>query len=190
MKSDLDPAMPDASALARQLSAISLGDMVVVALSPGSVAFAFDLVKRLGCELDLLLVETIGAPGEPGRRIGMVIDLDTPYVMVDEQLARECHVPPGYLNTERYRLLAEIERKHRMYLGDTDTARHDYSGKDIVVIDHGVEDAVLEPVIRQFSSSGAVSVRVVKKSIGDATIADRDVARAMREARRIRSLLH
>lgn len=177
--------------LAEQLSALSLSDVVIVAISPQSVSFAFEAAQRLGCELDLLLVGRINAPGHPETAIGSVIDLEVPQVVIDEALARAYHVPPGYLNTERQRQLSELERRHVMYLGDGDGASHKHAGKDVVVVDDGLDAAVLQLVIQRLGETGASSVRVVHvRSDAHEQIDDRAIAHLLKEARRIHKLVH
>lgn len=176
--------------LAETLSALSLDRIVIVALSPQSVDLAFNVSRRLGCELDLLLVGCIPAPGHPETMIGSVIDLDEPQVVVDEDLAREFHVPPGYLNTERQRQLSDLERRHFMYLGDDDDIRHDHAGKDVVIFDHGIDAAILQLVFRRLAETGAQSVRVVPVASSKEQVDDHAVALMLKQARRFHKLLH
>ncbi len=176
--------------LADTLSALSLGHTVIIALSPKSIGLAFEVTQRLGCELDLLLVGRIPAPGHPETVIGTVIDLDVPQIAIDEGLAREFHVPPGYLNTECQRQLSELERRHFMYLGDDDGPCHDHAGKDVVIVDHGVEAAILQLVLRRLGEAGAHSVRVVRITSTTEPTDDRAVAQLLKQARRFQRLLH
>ncbi|AYD02452.1 hypothetical protein [Neorhizobium sp. NCHU2750] len=178
--------------LAEEVAALSLGDVVVVALSPAQVALAFEATRRLGCELDLLLVGRIFAPGHPEQPVGSIIDLDRPQLSVDEALARNFHLPPGYLNSERQRQTAELARQHFMYLGDDDEAgTHRHAGKDVVILDDGMEGAILQRIIRHMGDAGARTVRVVAipSAAGEATD-DRAVAQMLKEARRLHRLLH
>jgi predicted phosphoribosyltransferase len=178
--------------LADKLSSLALDDTVIVAMSPRSVSFAFQVAQRLGCELDLLLVGRISAPGHPEQAIGSVLDLHVPKVVVDEKLARDCHLPPGYLDTERHHQLAELERLHLMYLGEDEGSRHNHAGKDVVVLDDGADEAVMQLVIEAFRRIGAHSVRIVEAhaNVHDDPVDDRTVTRLIKEARRIHSLLH
>ena len=176
--------------LADELSALSLAETVIVALSPRSVDLGFDVARRLGCELDLLLVGHIPAPGHPEASIGSVIDLETPQVVIDEKLAREFHVPPGYLNTERQRQLSEMERRHFMYLGNDEAPRHDHAGKSVVILDDGVEPSILQLVLQRLGEIGAHSVRVVSITATTEQIDDRAVAKLLKEARRFHRMLH
>ena len=176
--------------LADKLSGLALDDIVIVALSPESVALAFDAAQRLGCELDLLLVGQIPAPGHPETTIGTVIYLEVPQVMVDEDLARKFHVPPGYLNTERQRQLSDLERRHFMYLGDDDGPSHDHAGKNVVIIDHGMEAVILQIVLERLGDAGAHSVRVVRAAPTGEPLDERAVARLLKQARRFQQLLH
>jgi len=177
--------------LAEQLTALSLGETVVVALSPQSVGLAFEAVRRLGCELDLLLIGRIFAPGHPEQPIGSMLDLDTPRLTIDEELARDFHVPPGYLNNERQRQTAELARQHFMYLGDDDGLDTIHSGKDVVVLDEGVEPAILTQVFRHLAEAGAHSVHVLHIAAdADEPVDDRTIAHMLKETRRLHRMLH
>ncbi|WJH41015.1 hypothetical protein N7E02_10940 [Aliirhizobium terrae] len=177
--------------LAEELSALALHDPVIVVFSPQAIGPAFEAAQRLGCELDLLLVGYILAPGHPEQVIGSVLDLAVPRVSIDEGLAREFHVPPGYLNTERQHQIAELERLHFMYLGDDDPARHDHAGKDVVLLDDGANDEVLTLVTEMFDNAGALSVRVVDiRSFDGPPIDDMTIAHLLKEARRLRKRIH
>lgn len=177
--------------LADHLTALSLGETVVVALSPQSVGIAFEAVRRLGCQLDLLLVGRIVAPGHSEQLIGSVLDLDTPHFSVDEALAREFHVPPGYLNNERQRQIAELSRLHFMYLGDDEGHDHLHAGKDVVILDDGMEAVILQQVFRHMAEGDTHSVRIVRVQPGEIEpIDDRTVTYLLKEARRLQRLLH
>jgi predicted phosphoribosyltransferase len=176
--------------MAEKLAALSLGQTVIVALSPESVDLAFDVAQRLGCELDLLLTGKIVAPGHPEKTIGMVIDLDVPQVVIDEDLAREFHLPPGYLNTECQHQLADLERRHVMYLGDADGPCHDHAGKHVVIIDHGIEASILQLVLQRLGEAGTHSVRVAQVASTGEPPDDRAVTQLLKQARRFQNLLH
>jgi predicted phosphoribosyltransferase len=176
--------------LADQLSALSLERIVLVALSPESVDLAFDAAQRLGCELDLLLVGRIPAPGHPEKTIGAVLDFDVPQVVIDEDLARASHVPPGYLNTERQQQLSDLERRHVMYLGDNDGPCHDHAGKHVVIVDHGVEASILQLVLQRLGEVGAHTVRVARVASTGEPPDDRAVTQFLKQARRLQKLLH
>lgn len=191
MQSEMPLSGDAGRSLADELSALALHDPVIVVFSPQAVGFAFEAAQRLGCELDLLLIGYIPAPGHPDQVIGSVLDLDVPQVTVDEKLARKFHVPPGYLNAERQHQIAELERLHFMYLGDDDPDRHDHAGKDVVLLDDGIDTEVLNAVIKRFVDGGARSVRIMSSpSTGGQPIDDRTIAHLLKEARRIHRLLH
>jgi putative phosphoribosyl transferase len=176
--------------LAEALSALSLHEPVIVVFSPQAVGPAFEAARRLGCELDLLLVGYILAPGHPEQVIGSVLDLAVPQVTVDEDLARQFHVPPGYLNSERQHQLAELERLHFMYLGD-DASGHDHAGKDVILVDDGIDAGVLNSLIETFCDGEVRSVRVIQAdAAGGPAIDDRMVTHLLKEARRLHCMLH
>jgi putative phosphoribosyl transferase len=183
--------------VAEQLASLSLDDVVIVALSPQSVSFAYALSRRLGCELDLLLVGHIGAPGHPDQAIGSLLDLQVPEIVVDEKLAREFHVPPGYLQTACRRQLLELARQHRMYFGEDDIPSHQHGGKDVVLVHGPVDEALLALVSERLVQEGALSVHDLLAP-GEAqaseelgmSLDEKAVAKMLRDARRLHAQLH
>jgi putative phosphoribosyl transferase len=173
------------------LADMELDQVVIIALSPQAVRHAFEAAHRLGCEVDLLLVGRICAPGHPEEPIGSILDLDSPQLSIDEDLTRKFQIPPGFLDSERKRLVSEIARLHFMYLGDDDPASHDHAGKDVVLLDDGVDEPVLKAATDRFRDTGALSVHVVDvRSFDQPPIDDRTIAGLLREARRLHRRLH
>lgn len=191
MQYEFDISVDAAPELASRLSALLLETTVIVALSPAAVGFAFDATQRLGCELDLLLAGRIRAPGNPAFTVGAVLDLDEPEISVDEKLVREAMLPPGYLHAQHEKLISEIRRQHAMYLGHEHGVLHDYTAKDVVIIDDGVEQAIIEQVLRHIAKARASSVRIVHVD-PDAVepVDDRKIADLLRQSRRLHGMLH
>lgn len=161
--------------LAEAIQTFALRDPVIMALPRGGVPVAFEVARRLGASLDLLIVRKIGAPGHPEYGIGAVVDGKEPHVVVSEEAARHFHIPPGYLATERDHQLAEIERRHRMYFGDDEPQAHDHSGRDVVLVDDGIANGVsIRAGIHALKEMGVGSIRVA------VPVAPRDFLEALR----------
>lgn len=133
--------------------------LLLLALPRGGVPVAFEMARRSGLPMDVLIARTIGAPGHPECGIGAVVDGREPHVFIDEQSARHFRIPPGYLDTERHHQLAEIERRHRMYFGEDDAESHDYRGRNVMLVDDGIADgATVRACIQALRQAGVGSI--------------------------------
>src|SRR5947199_5565060 len=91
---------------------------VVLALPRGGVPVGFEVAKALTAPLDVLLVRKIGAPGHEELALGAVVDGEDPQLVLNEDVVRGVAPRPGYIEAEKTRQLAEIERRRQNYLGD------------------------------------------------------------------------
>src|SRR5205085_7664370 len=90
---------------------------IVLALPRGGVPVGFEVAKALHAPLDVLLVRKIGAPGQPELGLGAVVDGSDPQVVLTPSVVDAVAPPPGYIEAETKRQLAEIERRRRHYTG-------------------------------------------------------------------------
>jgi putative phosphoribosyl transferase len=122
--------------LAAELERMNYQDPVVLALPRGGVPVGFEIARALGAPLDVLLVRKIGAPHQPELGIGAVVDGAEPQIVMDEGLVQLVGPPPGYVEREVQRQLAEIERRRKLYAG----ARPPLSveGRAAIVVDDGI----------------------------------------------------
>ena len=109
---------------------------VVLALPRGGVPVGFEVAKALSAPLDVLLVRKIGAPGHPELGLGAVIDGRDPQRVLNEEVVRAVAPPPGYIDAEVQRQLAEIERRRRHYMGDRPPLA--VEGRVAIVVDDGI----------------------------------------------------
>lgn len=123
--------------LAEAIDAEEMPDPVLVALSNDGIPVAFEMARRLGLPLDLLIIQAVAAPGDPHQSIGMIVDGSVPHMIIDESAALRLRPPPGYLDSERHHQLAEIERRHRMFFGEDEPADHDHMGRNVILVDDG-----------------------------------------------------
>jgi len=135
-----EPVFRDRRDAGRQLAAALApyrkDDPVVLALPRGGVPVGFEVAKALGAPLDVLLVRKIGAPGHEELGLGAIVDGHDPQLVLNEDVVRVVAPPPGYIDAEAQRQLAEIERRRKQYVGDRPPVPVD--GRVVIVVDDGI----------------------------------------------------
>lgn len=109
---------------------------VVLALPRGGVPVAYEVARVLEAPLDLVLVRKIGAPFQPELAIGAVVDGERPELVLNRDLISEYGIPESYVESERRRQLAEIERRRQQYLSER--PRAPIRCRTAIVIDDGI----------------------------------------------------
>ncbi len=140
----IDPRLPvlfASRAEAGQLLADRLAELapvrpVVLALPRGGVAVAFEIARRLGAPLDLLLVRKIGVPMQPELAMGAVCDGENPILVVNDDIVALTGATERDLADGKQRGLAEIARRRALYCGDRPTV--DVAGCTAIVVDDGI----------------------------------------------------
>jgi putative phosphoribosyl transferase len=122
--------------LAAALSRYRESAPVILALPRGGVPVAFEVAMALAAPLDVLLVRKIGAPGHEELGLGAVVDGNDPQLVLNDEVVRGVRPPPGYIEAEMRRQLAEIERRRRHYVGDRPAVP--VEGRVAIVVDDGI----------------------------------------------------
>ena len=122
--------------LAQALDRYRDSDPVVLALPRGGVPVGFEVAKALGAPLDVLIVRKIGAPGHPELGIGAVIDGSEPHLVLNDEVVRQVRPSARYIEDEKRRQLAEIERRRRRYVGNRPGIPVD--NRTAIVVDDGI----------------------------------------------------
>ncbi|PPB80035.1 erythromycin esterase-like protein [Albidovulum inexpectatum] len=122
--------------LAAELLKRELDNPVVLALPRGGVPVAAEVAEALGAPLDLVLVRKIGVPANPEVALAAIVEGDPPEMVLNEQVMRHSGADQAYLQRERDRQLAEMQRRRRRYLGDRPHA--DIRGKTAILVDDGL----------------------------------------------------
>lgn len=122
--------------LAAELKARALPDPVVLALPRGGVPVGYEVAAALKAPLDVLLVRKLGAPGYEEFGIGAVVDGVQPQLVLNAEAIEALQISPAYIEAERDRQLAEIERRRRLYSGSTPA--ESVQGRTAIVVDDGV----------------------------------------------------
>jgi predicted phosphoribosyltransferase len=147
---------------------------VVLALPRGGVPVAAEVAAALEAPLDLILVRKIGAPMQPELAIGAVVDGANPIVVRNEDVIRLAGVEEVEFAAIRDQELAEIERRHKIYLGDRQPA--EVAGHTAIVIDDGIATgATTRAALR------ATRMRGPKKLVLAVPVAPTESLPAMRE---------
>ena len=123
-------------ALATELATLHLDNPLILALPRGGVPVAREVAAALAAEFDILLVRKIGAPGHEEYGIGAVAEGKHPQLVVSEAVLGMAGAPPGYLEAEQERQLAEIERRRLIWRGGRPPIP--VAGRTCVVVDDGV----------------------------------------------------
>ena len=122
--------------LADRLAQLDLPDPVVLALPRGGVPVALEVARRLRAPLDLVLVRKIGTPGHEELAAGAIVDGDQPELVLNRDIVASYRIDPAWLEGQRQRPLAEIERRRVLYLGGR--ARAPVADRTAIVVDDGI----------------------------------------------------
>ena len=124
---------------------------VVLALPRGGVVVGYEIARRLGVALDVLIVRKIGAPDNPEYGLGALSEDGTH--VIDESRVREAGYTLSDLDPTIQHELAEIRRRAEAYRGGRPGA--DVSGRTVILVDDGVATGVtLRVAIRSVRSRG------------------------------------
>lgn len=142
--------------------AIALGprngqQTVLLALPRGGVPVAAEIARTLSAPLDLIFVRKIGLPGQPELALGAVADGIQPHIVVNQEVARMANLSRVEIEGLTPPLLAEIERRKQLYLGDRPS--HSLSGKSVILVDDGAATgATFKVALASIAQSGAAHV--------------------------------
>jgi putative phosphoribosyl transferase len=128
----------DRSDAGRQLAArlASLADKhpVVLALPRGGVPVAFEVAKRLGCSLDVIVVRKLGVPFQPELGMGAVGEDDA--LVLNDEVVRLARVGQEELARVVARERAEVEARARRFRDGRPAIS--LVGKVAIVVDDGI----------------------------------------------------
>jgi putative phosphoribosyl transferase len=107
---------------------------VVLALPRGGVTVGFEIARRLGVPLEVLIVRKIGAPDNPEYGLGALVEDGTR--VLDEHRIREAGYTPKDLESTIARELIEIRRRAQAYRGDRPMP--ELEDRIVILVDDGV----------------------------------------------------
>ncbi len=109
-------------------------DPIVLGIPRGGVIVAAEVAAAFGCELDLVIMRKIGAPGHPELALGATAGDDR--VIWNEELVAQLAVSKDYLEDAAARENKEVERRRVRYLGDKPPA--DIADRTVLLVDDGL----------------------------------------------------
>jgi predicted phosphoribosyltransferase len=148
-------------ALADELGQVA-GSVLVLGLARGGVPVAAPVADALGAELDVLIVRTLGLPGQPELAMGAITGVgEELHVVRNEQIARE--VDADAMDEVQRREVQELRRRESAYRGDRPPI--DVRDRVVILVDDGLATgstmrAAVEAVRRQRPARVIVAVPV------------------------------
>lgn len=106
----------------------------VIGVPRGGVILAEIVAQRLGAGFDIAVPRKMGAPGNEELAIGAVMEDGTQYV--NRYMVTALRVPPAYLDEEKARQVAEIQRRMAAYRRQD--LPYDIKDKTAILVDDGV----------------------------------------------------
>ena len=106
---------------------------LVLAIPRGAVPIGATVARRLGGELDLVLVRKLHAPGAPEFAVGAIDEGGWVYVA---QHAEAVGATAAYINEQKGYQLEELARRRRLYTPGR--APVDAAGRVVIVVDDGL----------------------------------------------------
>lgn len=111
-----------------------LVDPVVLAIPRGGIEVAAPIARALGAELDVVLSRKIRAPYQPELALGAVAEDGAVYL--NHHASALTDAGSEYLEAERRRQMAEIDRLRRMVRAVR--ARAPVAGRSVILTDDGI----------------------------------------------------
>ena len=163
--------------LAEKLRPFSRERCVVLALPRGGVPVAAEVAAALDAPLDLVFVQKIGAPHNPKLAVGAIVDGSTPVIVRNENLIKSLELPDALFAAAWQRSLAEIDRRHALYLGHQPSI--DVHECTAIVIDDGIATgatarAALQATRKRHPRKLVLAVPVAPQSVLKNLSADAD----------------
>lgn len=120
--------------LVERLRDLTGGRPLVLAIPRGGVEVGAALARGLGCELDVVLSRKLRAPHQPELALGAVSE--TGEVYLNHFAAAMTDAGDAYIEAERARQMAEIERRRAMFRAVRPQAQ--VQGRTVIVTDDGI----------------------------------------------------
>jgi putative phosphoribosyl transferase len=141
--------------LAAELAGRDLTDPLVLGLPRGGVPVAYEVARRLGAPLDVVVVRKVTPPRNPEYGIGAVGEDDV--LLLDDEAMGRLGLVEDDLQATIARERAELERRAQRYRGELGGAP--VRGRTCVVVDDGLATGVsATAAVRVLDSRGAARI--------------------------------
>ncbi len=124
--------------MAKELLDYKKDNPIILAIPRGGVVAGFEVAKKLGAPLDIVVPRKIPAPYNPELGIGAVAQDGT--IIIDQRIKEQLSISDEYIQEEAERQIKEIERRIKVYRGD----KEPISVKDrvVILVDDGIATGV------------------------------------------------
>ena len=158
-------------ALVEAIAVLRLEHPVLVALPRGGVPVGYEVARRLGIPLDVLIVRKLGAPGHEELAIGAVVGGAAPQVVFNTSVMDLLRPTEQHVEAELRRGREELARREALYGGGRPPAN--VAGRIVVIIDDGLATgATAEAALRGLRQAGAAKL-VLAVPVGPADTVSR-----------------
>lgn len=109
-------------------------DALVLALPRGGVPVAAVIARRLGLELDVLLVRKLGVPGHEELAMGAIATGGAQ--VLNQEVLAQLPIDPGMVEAVKQREQLELQRREQAYRGNRPMPR--LQGREVILVDDGL----------------------------------------------------
>lgn len=109
-------------------------DVIVFGLPRGGVPVAYEVARKLGAPMDVLIVRKLGVTGWEELAMGAIATGDI--TVINEDVVQELRITPESIEAEISQEKKELHRREMAYRGHTGAP--DVKGKTVIVIDDGI----------------------------------------------------
>jgi putative phosphoribosyl transferase len=125
---------------------------LVLAIPRGGIEVGAAIARGLGCELDVVLSRKLRAPQQPELALGAVSESGVVYL--NRFAAAMTNAGNAYVEAERTKQLAEIDRRRKMFRAVRPQA--DVRGRTVILTDDGIATgATMIAALKTVRASGA-----------------------------------
>ncbi|WP_353662515.1 phosphoribosyltransferase [Hydrogenimonas sp. SS33] len=112
-------------------------DPIVLALPRGGVPVGYEVAKRIGAPLDVIIVRKLGAPFNPEFAIGALVEGEPERVVLNEEAVYRLGVGKAYLDQVIAKEREEMHRRQARYRGEANPLEN-LEGKTVILVDDGI----------------------------------------------------
>ena len=143
--------------LAEHLNAYAGGETLVLGLTRGGLAVAYEIARILRLPLEAIVVHKIAEPGQAHVHIGAVAE--PRHLTVSRRRMRELALSPDWLEEAVALGVQEVGRRGALYRGDRQRPR--LEGRRVIVVDESAgTGATLRAAIKAVRARGAQEIIV------------------------------
>ena len=143
--------------LASALAPFISKDAIVLAIPRGGVVVGFEVAHSLGIPLDVIIPRKIGAPDNPELAIGAMTEDGT--IILDDRLVSYLKVTEDYIKEESERQRLEIERRLKLYRGNTPYPS--LKDREVIIVDDGIATgSTMKAALTSVRKRGAKTVMI------------------------------